>query len=329
MAHLTLAGVSDDGKRVLLVDDRGTEFTLDVTPALRAALRGDATRLGQLEIPMDSSLRPRDIQARIRAGETPEQVAQVAHTSLDKIMPFVAPVLAEREHVAQRAQWAHLRRVGGEHGGAGARTLGEVSSIHLRAQNVDPGTVQWDAWRREDGRWTVTASYDAGGRARTGHFTYDPPGSYVMVDDDDARRLIGDGAAESVPAPADDLREVRERRLSAVPTELPPELPVDAPEELPLGEDAIEMVSGDDPEATTAEIAATPEVDVDLDPEPLSEDPSVDEPVDEPVDDPVDEPADEPVAEEPEEPARRPKRKGRASVPSWDEIMFGGGDAPR
>jgi hypothetical protein len=30
---------------------------------------------------------------------------------------------------------------------------------------------------------------------------------------------------------------------------------------------------------------------------------------------------------EPRQPARRPvkKNKGRASVPSWDEIMFGGG----
>ena len=29
MAHLTLAGLSDDGKRLLLVSDKGVEFTLD------------------------------------------------------------------------------------------------------------------------------------------------------------------------------------------------------------------------------------------------------------------------------------------------------------
>ena len=67
MAHLTLGGVSADGRRLLLVSDQGEEFTLDITPGLRAALRGQTLRgshasLGQLEIQMSSSLRPRDIQ---------------------------------------------------------------------------------------------------------------------------------------------------------------------------------------------------------------------------------------------------------------------------
>jgi hypothetical protein len=53
MVHLTLAGLSEDGKRLLLVSDAGVEFTLDVDAKLRAALRGDSdarARLGQLEI---------------------------------------------------------------------------------------------------------------------------------------------------------------------------------------------------------------------------------------------------------------------------------------
>ena len=32
MAHLTLTGVSDDGKRLLLVSDAGVEFTVDIDP---------------------------------------------------------------------------------------------------------------------------------------------------------------------------------------------------------------------------------------------------------------------------------------------------------
>ncbi|MGH3335899.1 MAG: septation protein SepH, partial [Nocardioides sp.] len=86
--------MSDDGKRLLLVSDKGVEFTLDIDARLRAALRGDHARLGHLEIKMDSALRPRDIQARIRAGDTPEAVAQAAQTTVDRIMAFAAPVLA-------------------------------------------------------------------------------------------------------------------------------------------------------------------------------------------------------------------------------------------
>src|SRR3546814_906136 len=109
MLHLTLAGLSEDKKRLLLVSDKGEEFSLAVDDRLRAALRGEHARLGQLEIQMESTLRPRDIQARIRAGESPESVAQAAHTTAEKILPFANPVLAEREHIAHRAQRSPVR----------------------------------------------------------------------------------------------------------------------------------------------------------------------------------------------------------------------------
>ena len=105
---------------------------------------------------MDSALRPRDIQTRIRGGETPEAVAQAAQAPIEKIMVFAAPVLAERAHVAQRAQASSLRRKAGD---TGARTLGEAVSAHLHGFNVDPAVVEWDAWRREDGRWTLTGAF--------------------------------------------------------------------------------------------------------------------------------------------------------------------------
>jgi hypothetical protein len=312
MAHLTLAGLSDDGKRLLLVSDKGVEFTLDIDARLRAALRGEHARLGHLEIQMDSALRPRDIQARIRAGDTPEAVAQAAQTTVDRIMAFAAPVLAERQHVAERAQRSSVRRKPGE-STSGARTLGDAVAGHLRSLNVDPETVAWDARRREDGRWTLTGDYAAGKRQGSATFIYDPPGNYVTVEDEDARWLLGEQVATSRP-PRDDLKQARGRRLSAVPHE---ELPLGSTATGPstLGDDAIEMVSEE-----SGSLGAEQPVEAYLDDErPTRETPAVQEPPAEP------EPAPEPAAEE-EQPARRPaKRKGRASVPSWDEIMFGGG----
>jgi hypothetical protein len=308
MAHLTLAGLSDDGKRLLLVSDKGVEFTLDIDARLRAAMRGEHARLGQWEIQMESALRPRDIQARIRSGETPEAVAEAAQTTVDRIMAFAAPVLAERQHVADRAQRSSVRRRGGESGAAGgARTLGDVVAFQLRSHNVDPSGVTWDAWRREDGRWALTGDYDAGQRSGSASFTYDVPGNYVVAENDDARWLLGEQTARAdEPAQRDDLRQARERRLTM------------APEELPLGDDALEMVSEQPLEAYLDEPApAKPEPTPEPEPEPTLVEP-------EPETTPE---ADEPAAEAaPEPPARRTaKKKGRASVPSWDEIMFGGG----
>jgi hypothetical protein len=341
MVHLTLTGLSEDGQRLVFVNDEGVEFTADVDARLRAALNarrgGDQVRQGQVEMQMDSTLRPRDIQARIRAGETPETVAQVAGTSVDKVMPYAAPVLAERAHVAQRAQRASIRRPPGDGPAAGSgRTLGEAVGSHLRGRNVDPDSITWDAWRREDGRWTLTGAYAASGRVGAAHFSFDAPGNYVVADDDDAHWLLGEvpdtpSAAPEAPVSRDDLSTARQRRLSAVP-----------PDELPLGEDAIELVSepnrhrdaGDAPD--TQELGAEQPVEAYLD-EPLAlDDPEPDRSGDTATQAAVPEATgdsggsdhtDESDHTRHEPPSRKPvkKTRGRASVPSWDEIMFGGG----
>ncbi|WP_243060946.1 septation protein SepH [Nocardioides sp. SR21] len=301
MAHLTLAGVSDDGSRLLLVDDEGVEHDVEIDQRLRTALGGESRRL---ENKMDSALRPRDIQTRIRAGETPETVAQAAQTSVDKIMAFAAPVLAEREHVAQRAQRSSVRR---PEGTGGARALGDAVGAHLRSLNVDPDSVEWDAWRREDGRWPLTASYSLEGRSGTAEFLFDAPGNYVTIENDDARWLVGEAVAEAAAEPvADDLRQARQRRLSAVG---------ELDDQLPLGDDAIDLV-------TEQPVEAFLETEEPTDPEVAAEAAELREEAEEAA-------AEDDLHEKQEhqEPQRREvkKTRGRASVPSWDEIMFGGG----
>ena len=320
MAKLTFTGRSGDGKRLLLVDESGQEHSLVIDARLRRALSGapasGPNTPGQLEIPMESSLRPRDIQMRIRAGETPEAVAHAAGTSVEKIMPAASPVMDERAHVAERAQLSSVRRRANE---SGARTLGEAVSAHLRSHTVDPSVAEWDAWRREDGRWTLTALYEVAGRTGTGTFSYDPRGNFVTVDDDDAHWLVGDATPDPVATPdeanaADDLAAARQRRLSSVGVDEPA-----------FGDDAIEMVSDDESATET-----TMELDAALGTEQSVEAYLDDEPADATAET-SDEPADEPGSEDEEpashapEPRRPAKKRGRASVPSWDEIMFGGG----
>jgi hypothetical protein len=281
---------------------------------------------------MESTLRPRDIQARIRAGETPESVALVAGTSVDKVMPYAAPVLAERAHVAQRAQRASIRRRPVEGGAASAaRTLGDAVGSHLRSRNVDPDTVGWDAWRREDGRWTLTGTYTTTGRVGAAHFSFDAPGNYVVADDEDAHWLLGEvldeagEAGEAADRTRDDLSDARRRRLSAVPAD-----------ELPLGDDAIELVS-DDPEHVAARdraeesaaLGAEAPVEAYLDSVDSPQSPaasSTESSTETSDDDSAEASEDEDDSRRHEPPSRKPvkKTRGRASVPSWDEIMFGG-----
>jgi Protein of unknown function (DUF3071) len=305
---LVLVGVTPDGRQLRLADPHdpsGPEFTLEIDPRLRAALgvspggqpstRPEKT-VPKVETQMDSMLRPRDIQARIRGGETPEQVAAAAQTTVDKVMPYAAPVLAEREHVAERAQRSSIRRPAGD-APHGARTLGDAVTAHLHGRNVDPELITWDAWRREDGRWALTGRFSIQGREGLAELTFDQPGNFVVLDNDDARWLVGDlpdPAAEPEPEPG-------VRRLAAVPAE------DDA--QLTLGDDVLGIV--DEP------------IEAFLDDQPgLDESELAEEAADAMALDDEDEPEPDPQS------ARRPvkKTRGRASVPSWDEIMFGPGE---
>jgi hypothetical protein len=300
--YLTLDRVSQDGRRLVLVDAAGMEFTVEVDARLRAVLTEKPDR--RMEPQMDSVLRPRDIQARVRAGESPESVAATAQTTVDKVMPYAAPVLAEREHVAERAQKSSLRRTGGEPGSA--RTLGEAVGGRIRAMNIDPAEVMtWDAWRREDGRWALTGRFSVRGREGMAEFTFDPPGNFVVLDNDDARWLVGDLPDAPEPLAADPTQPPR---LSAVR-----DAPAD--EQLELGDDIIGLVTDrpieafldDQPGLDESELVEEAADAAALDPDPVSDPEATSDHPDEP-------------------PSRRPVRKtrGRASVPSWDEIMFGG-----
>lgn len=347
MQDLTPVGLSKDGTRLVLISDAGEEFAVVVDHRFRAALRGDpasTARFGQLEMKMESALRPRDIQARIRAGETTEEVAAAAQTTVEAIMGFATPVLAERAHVAATALKASIRRQSAD--SAAARTLEQSSRTAFSGLGVRPDDVEWDAWRREDGRWTVIAEY-SGGRAE---FTYDQPGRYVVADNEHARLLTGEAAPRPDPA----VGSKPARRLTSVSSGRPldDELPLGDGPETELGDDAIRLVQPDpmDDSAGVSETVSGDTTDLReavaaVHPPAETDDPSADhadadwiapetvpEPATEPEETvdgaaPVPEPTTEPTSEdagEPE-PEQRPRRKGRSSVPSWDEIMFGGG----
>ena len=71
MQDLRLIGVQEDGQHLLLSDSEGERFRVQLDEPLRAAARRDRPRLGQLQIEIDGGMRPREVQALIRAGCPP------------------------------------------------------------------------------------------------------------------------------------------------------------------------------------------------------------------------------------------------------------------
>jgi Protein of unknown function (DUF3071) len=189
MRTARLVGLNPDGKSLIVATEDGEELAIAVDDRLRAALRGDRPRLGQLENEMKSSLSPRDIQTRIRAGETLEDVGQLAGIPLDRLERFAAPVLAEREHIAAVALSSSVRRRGEA---SGHRSLRITVTERLVSRGVDIDTVTWDSYRLDDGRWAVTADYQSRDGNRVASFTFDPRGRFSVAGNDEARWLLGE-----------------------------------------------------------------------------------------------------------------------------------------
>ena len=194
MPELRVVAVSSDGARLVLKAADATEYTLPIDERLRAAVRGDRPRLGQIDV--ESHLRPRDIQARIRAGATAEEVAQLAGISVERVRRFEGPVLAERAFMAERARKTAIRR----QGEATGPQLGDAVGERLLLRGAEKDSAAWDSWRRDDGTWEVVLAYRAEGRAFRASWSYDPPRRLVQANDDEARALIGEGAERGAPA---------------------------------------------------------------------------------------------------------------------------------
>src|ERR1035437_3838857 len=97
MQELRLVAVSEDGAyAILAVPGRGGRFSLPIDDRLRTVARGQFSRLAQYEIEVENPLRPKEIQDRIRAGETADEIADVAGGPIERVRRFEGPGLAER-----------------------------------------------------------------------------------------------------------------------------------------------------------------------------------------------------------------------------------------
>ncbi|MGL4172467.1 MAG: septation protein SepH [Actinomycetota bacterium] len=191
MEDLRLVGVHDDGDHLVLADPQGERHLLTIDESLRAAVRRDRPHLGQLQVEGGEQIRPREIQARIRAGASPETVAEATGWPVQKIRRYEGPVLAERAHIADLAQTVPLRRRTREQ-----VTLGQEVTRRLKDRDVSVDQVTWDSWREDGGPWMVMVSFAAGGRDRQAQWHFDITTRSVTPHDDEARWL-----SEQVPAP--------------------------------------------------------------------------------------------------------------------------------
>lgn len=287
MQELRLVAVSEDGSfLVLATPGRGTRFMVPIDERLRVATRGHVSRFGQLDIGVESPLRPKEIQARIRAGQTAEEIAEAAGIPVERVRAFEGPVLQERQYIAEQAGRTAIRRPGDTTPGP---RLGELVEERLTARGVAvDDDLEWDSWKREDGSWKVRLHFQIAGRPHTAEWIYDTTRRHVSPVDEEAARIS-------------------------------------APDELPQETAVTPFV----PRRAAPERTAAPEPEPEPDPEPqLAEETAEEAPAAEGNGAAPAEAAGSSGQQAPAQPEPRTGRKSsggrgrRASVPSWDEIMF-------
>lgn len=202
LTPLTLIGRTRDGERLILTDEFGNHFSIDINDQVRTTVNAPILKLttrGAVEYAddADAPLTPKLIQQRIRFGESVEEIAASAGVSPDSIERFAGPVLLERSHIAEQARETPMRK-----GGTQDHTLGAIVGERLAQRGIT--TIDWDAWKREDGRWNVAATYPSQEGASTAIWILDLARRALTTENDTARWLTGDdrSPSEKVAVPA-------------------------------------------------------------------------------------------------------------------------------
>ncbi len=185
MQDLRLVGVHDDGEHLLLSGAGGEMFQLPIDEALRVAANRTSAKAASSARATPIAMSPRDIQARIRAGATAGEVAELSGIPLAKVERYEGPVLAEREHVARQARKVEVASPAPGHDvyrsvfGDNPASLAEMVAHRLTAHGIEASSVEWDSWRRPDGNWNVVARFEAkpGGPSGIGE---EPPAMWTF-----------------------------------------------------------------------------------------------------------------------------------------------------
>lgn len=321
MEQLTIVGT--EGERLVLATEQGQRFTLDIDDMLRTEVRRSRAEADQK--PRELGPSPKEIQAHMRAGMSAEDVAELLSCDLDRVRLFEGPVLAEREHIVDRALAMPVL--------TGVRvdqddnpTFG--TAIRQKLSDISAAQERWSSWKEDDG-WVVKLMFEAAGIERDARWTFDPRRSALAPANDDAVQLsrqgkIPDGliprlrALDVVDDDKDastfDEQAFQEEPEPAAPSE--PERTADTADLLEAlrrkrGQREMPPVADEDDEESDETPRRPVAVLGSIDPN-LEETPPADE---------DEHGADEAPSTPPADQASR--RRGRPAMPSWDEIVFG------
>lgn len=179
MTHVRLVGSGDGGRNLVVATDGGEHFSLPVTDELRALVTHVRASDGTT-VPF---LPPREIQRRLRAGFTVDELSRLSGVPIESIRRYEGPILAERAFIAELARATPVRRE------PGSPVLGDLALDRLARKGIPSASVTWDAWRGAGELWRVALAYERGETTVQAVWTFDHRLRTVAAEDPESRWL--------------------------------------------------------------------------------------------------------------------------------------------
>lgn len=197
MTELRLDGKTEDGNHLSLVDGDGNNYSVRISDTLRATV--NQPRLTSVPaVDAHESISVKEIQRRLRTGESFEQIARDGQTTVEKVERFSGPIMQEREYILSNARDLVMRKDAHRID----LTFGEVVLAKLAPRGVDTDQVKWDTWRQLDGTWHIELHFPNRDGNGVATWNFDFARRALDASDDNGAWLIDEEAPKRTPASA-------------------------------------------------------------------------------------------------------------------------------
>lgn len=181
MSELRVVGRTSDGERIELADGEGNSFTVKIDESLKSAMTERKLIAVSQEAPTFSI---KEIQARLRAGESFAEVARISGLSMNKIERYASPIMQERAWVIEQAEKSSPKGT--------SLPLRELVVQRLAPRGVNMNQISWNTWRLDNGSWHLVLSYPSSDGNREATWSFDLNKRTFISQDDGAKWICGE-----------------------------------------------------------------------------------------------------------------------------------------
>ncbi|WP_022899493.1 septation protein SepH [Humibacter albus] len=188
MQDLKVIGVENGA--LLAANGNGERFRIAIDEMLQSRLRQIKP-----EPVTGPKVSPREIQAHIRSGLSAEEVAELTGAAIGYVERFESPIVAEREHIVASALSVPVRTGADIDPLSEGDTFGSV--IRERLVSVGATGERWTSWKEPEGGWIVKLTFVADDVDHDARWTFEPRKLALAPSNADAHTLSQQGELQT------------------------------------------------------------------------------------------------------------------------------------